>query len=158
MLFLQFYMDDARYVLPARDVIEVIPLVKLQPLPQVPPHIAGLLCYRGRSVPVIDLCQLMLGRPCNQRLSTRIIVVNARRNNSALTIGLVVEKATEARKFEASEFFASGIENPAAPYQHGVAKDGEGLIQRITTDSIISGPEFDLLFSAEDEALRQSVS
>jgi chemotaxis-related protein WspB len=154
MLYLQFHMDDARYVLPARDVIEVIPLVKLQPLPQVPLHIAGLLCYRGRSVPVIDLCQLMLGRPCNQRLSSRIVVAKARDR----TIGLVVEKATEARKFEASEFFASGIDNPATPYQNGVAKDGEGLIQRITTDAILSDPQFDLLFNSQDEARRRSAS
>lgn len=151
MLFLQFYMDEARYVLAAREVIEVIPMVKLQPLPQVPPHIAGLLCYRGHSVPVVDLCQLLLNRSCNQRLSSRIVVARTRHNNVERSIGLVVEKATEARKIEAAEFFASGIENPATPYQNGVARDDKGLIQRITTEAILSEPELDLLLSAKEE-------
>lgn len=154
MLFLQFYMDDARYVMAAREVIEVIPMVKLQPLPQVPPHITGLLCYRGKSVPVVDLCQLLLNRPCNQRLSTRIIVAKAERNNVSRTIGLVVEKSTETRKFEESEFFDPGIENPATPYQDGVTRDKEGLIQRITAQSMFTEPEFDLLFSLRDDSSR----
>lgn len=151
MLYLQFYMDEARYVLAAREVVEVIPLVKLQALPQVPPYIAGLLCYRGHSAPVIDLCQLLLNRPCSQRLSSRIVLVKTRRHNVDRMIGLVMEKATEARKFDASAFFESGIANPATPYQEGVARDSEGLIQRITAQSILSEPEFARLFSSLEE-------
>ena len=76
MLFLLFQLGDDRYALDASQVVEILPLVehaercsgRRRALP-------GTLNYRGAFVPVIDLSELVLGRPAPPRLSTRIILV-----------------------------------------------------------------------------------
>ena len=59
----------------ASQAVEVVPLLGLRRLPQAPPGVAGVLNYRGRPVPAIDLCALTMGRPSRELLSTRIIVL-----------------------------------------------------------------------------------
>ena len=52
------------------------PSVELRPIPHAPSFLAGLLGYRGKVVPVIDLGSLLCSVPCRDCLSTRIILVN----------------------------------------------------------------------------------
>ena len=44
--------------------------------PHAPSFLAGLLGYRGKVIPVIDLGLLLNSAPCRDCLSTRIILVN----------------------------------------------------------------------------------
>ncbi|WP_455365173.1 chemotaxis protein CheW [Kaarinaea lacus] len=44
-LYMQFYVDDNRYVLPAHDIIAVVPLVSLHEVPQGPEYVVGILNY-----------------------------------------------------------------------------------------------------------------
>ena len=57
-------------------VVELVPRVELRPVPHAPAFLAGLLGYRGKVVPVIDLGVLLELAPCRGSLSTRIILVN----------------------------------------------------------------------------------
>lgn len=66
-----------RCALASRCVVEVVPAVALRPAPGTLPGLAGLLCYRGRLVPVVDLAQALGGAPAAARLSTRIAVCDA---------------------------------------------------------------------------------
>src|SRR5690606_32186615 len=68
MLFLLFELDGDRYALPARDVVEVLPLVALKQIPDAPPGVAGVMDYRGHAVPVLDLSALVAGRPAARRV------------------------------------------------------------------------------------------
>ena len=77
MLVLQFYLGDVMYVIKCERVREVAPMVALKKMPHAPDCVAGLFNYRGMIVPVIDLRQLIHGVPCQLRLSTRIILVDA---------------------------------------------------------------------------------
>ena len=76
MLMLLFYIGDDRYALAARQVVEVISLVELKKLARSPKYLAGLLNYRGKIIPVIDINQLLSGNSYQPYLSTRIIIVN----------------------------------------------------------------------------------
>src|ERR1035437_3945760 len=76
MLFLLFQLGKERYALQASRVVEVVPLLELKQLPQAPKGVAGIINYRGRPVPVVDLCALTLGQPAAERFSTRIFIVN----------------------------------------------------------------------------------
>ena len=97
MLVLRFQLGEDVLELDARDVVEVIPCVELQRVPHAPDYVAGLLNYRGRPVPVIDLCWLSLQRASRPLLSTRIILV---RHDAAISVdgrlGLMAERVTEA--------------------------------------------------------------
>lgn len=75
MQLLTFTTGGQQYGIDTRNIVEVLPFISAQELPQQAKEIRGLIRYRGRLLPVIDLCQLILGRPCQLRLGTRTIVV-----------------------------------------------------------------------------------
>ncbi|MFM6003825.1 MAG: chemotaxis protein CheW [Sphaerospermopsis kisseleviana] len=76
MLMLLFQVNNQRYAIASQHIVEVIPLVNLTKLPHTPEYFAGVFKYRGRIIPVIDLCQLMSNQSCKEHLSTRIILIN----------------------------------------------------------------------------------
>ncbi len=75
MQLLTFTTGGQQYGIDTRNIVEVLPFISAQELPQQAEEIRGLIRYRGKLLPVIDLCQLILGRPCQLRLGTRTIVV-----------------------------------------------------------------------------------
>jgi chemotaxis-related protein WspB len=153
MLFLVFQVDNDRYALDAGQVAEVLPCLDLKRIAHAPPGVVGLLNYRGRPVPVIDLCELMVGRPAVKHLSTRQILVHYRDGAGALRLlGLVAERATETLRCDASAFVDSGVGARDAPYLGPVAAGDRGLIQRIDANTLLPPSLRDLLFEPATEA------
>ena len=76
MLLLTFKAGANRYAIDVARVIELVPRVELRTIPHAPSFLAGLLGYRGKVIPVIDLGLLLNSAPCRDCLSTRIILVN----------------------------------------------------------------------------------
>src|SRR5215469_10743850 len=132
MLFLLFQLGKDRYALDAGRVVEVVPLLELKKIPQAPKGFAGFFNYRGRPVPAIDLCQLSVGVPAAERLSTRIIVINCSdaRGRPHL-LGLIAEHATETLRKEPGEFVDAGFKFGPAPYLGPILLDPKGAIQWI---------------------------
>jgi chemotaxis-related protein WspB len=148
MLFLLFQLGKDRYALEARRVVEVVPLLTLKELPQAPKGFAGIFNYRGRPVPAIDLCQVTLGEPAIERLSTRIIIVNhpdGRGNNQLL--GLVAEHATEVLRKDPKDFVDAGIKIGGAPYLGPVLMDANGAIQWVHEERLLPERVRNLLFA-----------
>ena len=55
----------------------------------------GLLAYRGRVVPVVDLARKLFGAPCeSSRLSSRIVVVEAA---DGRRFGVLTERVSDVR-------------------------------------------------------------
>jgi chemotaxis-related protein WspB len=155
MLFLLLHVGSERYALDAGQVAEILPLLDLEATPHAPRGVVGLLNYRGLPVPVIDLCELLLGRPAAKRLSTRQILVHYPDATGARhLLGLVAERATETLRCEASNFVDSGISSPDAPYLGPVAAGVRGLIQRIDAHTLLPPSLRDLLFAQAPEAGR----
>ena len=75
MQLLTFTTGEQQYGIDTRNIVEVLPFITAQELPQQAEEIRGLIRYRGKLLPVLDLCQLILDRPCQLRLGTRTIVV-----------------------------------------------------------------------------------
>jgi chemotaxis-related protein WspB len=148
MLFVLFRLGNDRYVMPASRVVEVVPLMALKRLPQAPPGLAGILNYRGRPVPVVDLCELALGHPASEQLSTRILITHhwdAAGENRLL--GLVAEHATEILRKEAQDFAETGVHLGAAPYLGPVWMDPQGPVQWIDEQRLLPEPVRDLIFA-----------
>lgn len=75
MLSLLLEVAGHRLAIAARDVVEVIPAIPLQRPPHCPLQVAGFCVYRGHVVPVVDLCQILSGKPSGSNLSSRILIV-----------------------------------------------------------------------------------
>ncbi len=126
MLVLQFYLGDVMYVIKCERVREVAPMVALKRIPHAPDCVTGLFNYRGMIVPVIDLRQLIHGVPCQLRLSTRIILVDAlRKDKTPFVFGMMAERITEAVNKPESDFIPRGIVTRNTPYLGGIMMENK---------------------------------
>ena len=155
MLFLIFQVGAHRYAIDAGQVAEVLPLVVINAIACAPEEIAGVLVYRGAPVPVVDLSQLLEGRPAERRLSTRVVVVHYPLGKDGVKgktrlLGLIAEKATETIRREAPEFVESGVVNDRAPYLGSVAPDARGMVQRVDIGRLLTA-RHQMLFGQLEE-------
>ena len=149
MLFLLFELGTDRYVLDVRHVAEVLPLVALKQIPRAPAGVAGVMNYRGVPLPIIDLSAMVLEQPAQQRLSTRIFVVNySDCNDTSRLLGLIAEKANGTIRREAGDFSESGVSNAAAPFLGPVTMDNGRLVQRIEVAQLLTARLREILFAA----------
>ena len=147
MLFVLFQLGKDRYALPAREVVEVIPLVHIRKILKAPKGVAGILSYRGSPIPAIDISEMALDKPADMRLSTRIIVVQYDLGEKQKQlVGLIAERTTQILRRELSDFYNPGLSVADAPYLGSVTKDERGLIQRIELVKLLSDAIRDLLF------------
>jgi chemotaxis-related protein WspB len=127
-LFVSIELGAEAYAVDAAAIVEILPLVAVRRVPHAPSGVAGTITYRGTPVPVLDLAELVLGRPAPSRLGTRILVVRA---GNASLFGLIAPNATETLRFREADFAPSGVPNAAAPFLGPVATGPRGLVQRI---------------------------
>lgn len=137
MLILLFYIGDVMYTIKCEKVREIAPMVKLKEIPHTPDFFAGFFNYRGLIVPVIDLCQLIQGRPCRMRLSTRIILIDyTGKDKTSHILGLMAERVTETVRKPEESFVIPGIRSDHAPYLGGIVMEQKKMIQYIDLDRL----------------------
>jgi chemotaxis-related protein WspB len=138
MLFVLFHLGRERYALDASHVIEVVPLLALKRFPQSPRGVAGVFIYRGHPVPALDLCELTVGRPATEHLSTRIIIVKHQETPAPdQLIGLIAERVTDTIRREPGEFVDAGVKLATVPFLGPMLKDERGMIQLIATQKLL---------------------
>jgi chemotaxis-related protein WspB len=142
MLFLKFRIGSESYVLEATQIVEVLPLLRITPIPHAPVGIQGLVNYRGRPVPVIDLSELTLGQPARLHISTRLILVH----HGEHLLGLIAEQATEMMRREPEDFTDSGVASGTAPYLGAVTQDGGPLTRWIDVQKMLPAAVSSVLF------------
>lgn len=147
MLFLQFHLESDRYLIEAGKIDAVLPLLEAKSIPGAPPAVAGVFDYRGAPVPLLDLSQLMLGRPARVWHSTRILVIDyPLPDGRSRLLGLIAERALTTHKYEPADFVDSGVSIEEARYLGPVASDGDGLLQWLVLDCLLPDAVRDLLF------------
>ena len=92
MLFIMCHASANRYAINSRHVSAVLPRVNLHRLTGSPPWFAGVLIYRGTATPVLDFTQLTEGRDCADRLSSRIVVLQAELGGISRQFGVLAEQ------------------------------------------------------------------
>ncbi|MFJ4157363.1 chemotaxis protein CheW [Pseudomonas sp. NPDC089752] len=145
-LYLQFRLNQQRFALDVREVIEVLPRRPLKPIAQAPAWVAGIVAHRGVLVPVVDLSALSFAQPAAERTSTRLVLV---RYQGEHQLGLILEQATETLRCPADEFQPYGLDNGEARYLGPVRQDTNGLLQRIEVDDLLPAAVRELLFPRE---------
>jgi len=137
VLYAQFFIDEDRYVISAADIVEIVPIVPLKKVPMLPDYAVGLMNYHGNQVPVIELCQLFLNRPCRKKLSTRIILVTRGGNTEKpMTFGFMVEKATEMLTIDEHLYKPPVMKNPDAPTNGPIAEYQGELVTKILIEDV----------------------
>lgn len=137
LLVLVFAAGANRYALATKGIIEVLPVIALRPLPDLPPEIAGLLDFRGTVVPVIDVNRMLLGSPCPDLLSSRIILHRYPvPDRGEQVLGLRVERIKGTQHLAASELQSSGL--LTAPWLGQLTTRDCTLLQLVTPEQLLS--------------------
>lgn len=139
MLSLLLRLDETQYALEVSYVVEVLPLLEINKVVGAPRGVAGTINYRGTFIPIIDLSELLLGRPALAKLSTRVIVVSrSKATEPAQYMGLIAEHATGTMRSDPSAF-SSPIISESETLSFGSMTNGPlGLVQRLDMDRLIS--------------------
>lgn len=89
--YLSFRLDNEDYGMNIVNIIEIIGLQKITPIPEVPHYIKGVINLRGKIIPVMDV-RLRFGLDMKSYHDrTSIIVVNV----SDILVGMVVDEVSE---------------------------------------------------------------
>ncbi|MGQ4647057.1 chemotaxis protein CheW [Lyngbya aestuarii] len=139
MLMLLFYIGGQRYALSSQPIVEIVPLVELKKMARSPKYVAGLLHYRNQIIPVIDLCQLLVGNSACPQLSTRIIIVNYWSSKQiTYQLGLIAERVTETLDIESTDFKRTEDIGKNTYSLGEIVTDEQGIIQCIRLDYLFS--------------------
>ena len=95
MLAIAFQVGEHALALPASRVVELLPRRELRPIALAPEGVIGLLPFRGRLVPVVDLCRLALGRDARPLRSTRLMVLSLPHGDGQRLVGLLAENVLD---------------------------------------------------------------
>lgn len=135
VLHVLFKVDDAEYVVPAADVLQMESFTSATKVPGAPPYVRGLVHIRGRVVPLVDL-RARFGLPHSEpTLDTRIVVLQHR----GRTVGLLVDAAREVVRIAPDDLKHPpdllGAEDQG--YVEAVAKIGTRLLMLLDLKRVI---------------------
>ena len=138
MLFVLFRAGPSRYALAASSVVEVVPLVRLDPLPGAPPSVRGLFSYRGTPVPAVDVSVLTGAGPAPDRMSTRIVIVSyAEEGRADRLAGLIATSVTETVERSDDAPPPAGVTLPSAPWIASVFVVGGDVVPCVRVEAFL---------------------
>ncbi|MGD2063748.1 MAG: chemotaxis protein CheW [Nitrospirota bacterium] len=138
--YLTFNLGSERYGLEILRVQEIIGRTDLTPLPNMPPHVRGVINLRGTVVPVVDLrSRFAMDERAYDKL-TAIIVVDV----ASGTIGMVVDTVADVvgipeEAIQETPSFAASQKIPSDYIAH-IAKVGNGMIVLLDADRVLDIP------------------
>ena len=101
--YLTFALGQEEFGLPVLKVREIIKIMTVTTVPQVPPHVRGVINLRGTVIPVIDL-RLKFGMPeVEASAHTCIVVVQVERAGRRVMLGIIVDHVSEVLNISAEE-------------------------------------------------------
>jgi purine-binding chemotaxis protein CheW len=101
--YLTFALGEEEYGLPVLRVREIIKMMDITVVPQVPHHVKGVINLRGKVIPVVDL-RLKFGFPENDYSErTSIIVVQVTMSGASALMGIVVDAVSEVLNIAADD-------------------------------------------------------
>ncbi len=91
--FIVFFLDDALFAVPAKQVAEVVHPLPLTNLPNVPEWLLGMANLRGNIISVVNLLKLWNKSASSLSSKTKFIVL--RSQNGAPSVAFTVDKLSE---------------------------------------------------------------
>jgi purine-binding chemotaxis protein CheW len=117
-----FHVDDRTYALPLEQVVEVVRMVAVTPVPDAPPWLAGVINLRGTLIPMIDLRPRFGAAPTEIDPSHVFLVAQVHGRTAGVMADLVEDV----------------VQLDGTAVEHGQA-DGEvmGALARSTTGAVV---------------------
>ena len=101
--YLTFMLGREEYGLPVLKVREIIKVMDITHVPQVPAHVLGVINLRGKVIPVIDLRRKFGFAAQDHTERTCIIVAEVDLARTVVMMGVVVDAVSEVVNVSATE-------------------------------------------------------
>lgn len=144
---LEFAVDSQRYALPVGDVVEIVQAVAVTRLPVAPSIIEGIIDFRGRVVPVLDL-RARFGLPPRQLDPSEHFIV-ARAGERVVAVRADEVADVSHVRLENVEPIADSV--PHARHVAGVVKTATGVVLISDLTGFLSQAEQEALDSALEQ-------
>lgn len=146
--YLTFTLDNEEYAVPVIKVREIINMMHITKVPQLPQYVKGVINLRGRVMPVVDM-RLKLGLPATDYSErTCIIVVDVIAASGAVMIGVIVDSVSDVLTITGDQLTASDEGNATASnWITGLAKVS-GRLQILLNIDRMLGADGDLIHAA----------
>jgi chemotaxis-related protein WspB len=117
MLVLQVYVGAESFSIQSKCVLELVSRVSFQKVFHSPKFFLGMMNFRGQLIPVIDLCQLVAGRPCDNKLHSRVVILNySTKDQENLIFACLAEKVTQTVNVDEASFSQEYTSTQSIPY------------------------------------------
>lgn len=153
MLLLLFQVGENWYAIDTERVIEIVPRMLLRKIESASPSIVGVFNYHGQIVPVMDLCCVIHGKPCQVCYSSRVILVEpifdgepADPQAARCYLGLLVERVTETLKVSAQPVKAPDTRSSRLGE---LLIDERGVIEKVNWEQFVMAANWPALLAGE---------
>jgi purine-binding chemotaxis protein CheW len=114
--YLSFTLDKEEYAVSVLRVREIIKIMDITRVPQLPAYVKGVINLRGKVVPIVDM-RMKFGLPARDYSErTCIIVVEVAVRKSVVMMGVIVDSVSEVLTISTDEV--------AAPPDFGGSNEG----------------------------------
>jgi chemotaxis signal transduction protein len=135
---LLFRVGDEFFAVPLLEIEVILPVPDLEPLAQAPGHIAGILRYRGRLIPVIDVGVLRGVGPIRRLISTRLVLVQSP-DGEPSRLALLVEHALEVAPLAPVDRLPEAVLGEGGQWLHPeVMTTGASLVRAVNRASLLT--------------------
>ncbi len=143
--FLTFGIEKETYAIDLLNVMEIIRLIQITPIPETFPFIKGIINLRGKIIPVMDVRLRFNLVEKNYEDRTCIIVVSIK----GVEMGLIVDHVSEVLEIaqEQIDSMPSVSKNAAQRFVKGIGKTDGGVKIILDLDSLVFDGEMDILKS-----------
>jgi len=139
--FLTFKLADELYGIPVVLIREIIRNQAITSVPQMPPHVRGVLNLRGKVIPVIDMrLKFAIGDESTTERTCIIVVQLDCPERGQVLAGLIVDAVDEVRplpdsEIEAKPALGQGVDNTCIL---GIGKIADQVVTLLDIEPILS--------------------
>jgi chemotaxis-related protein WspB len=135
---LLFRVGSEFFAVALLEIEVILPVPDLEPLAQAPAHVAGILRYRGRLIPVIDVGVLRGVGPVRRFISTRLILVQSPGGEPS-RLALLVEHALEVAPLSSVDSLPEAVLGEGGHWLHSdVLTTGSSLVRAVNWSSLLT--------------------
>ncbi len=141
--YLTFLLGEESYGLGILKVQEIIGMQSITRIPRTPDYVRGVINLRGKVIPVIDLRLRFAMEEAEVSRKTCIIVVQVSKEESSITMGIVVDEVSEVLEISAGQIepapaFGTQVETS---FVLGIAKTEDAVKILLDIDRIMTEGE-----------------
>jgi purine-binding chemotaxis protein CheW len=152
--YLTFKLAAEEYGLEILKVQEIIKMMEITKVPRTPDFVRGVINLRGKVIPVVDL-RLKFGMETKETTDkTCVIVVQVKRQETAVTMGIIVDEVSEVLDITAGEIEeAPGFgANVDTHFILGMAKTKGGVKILLDINKVLAGDELEKIEIVANQA------